>query len=168
MSTVRSESGPIEAPMIAGSMVGRSPCTLTTTSWCPAGSTLSSASARRSEPDGWSARVITAMPPAASTAWAIAAVSVATTTGPIPASMARRQTWTIIASPAISASGLFGRRVAARRAGISTRGSDMKGSDLRLRRPPAKRGCLAGLLRVVVPCGTGAPGHAIRQNDAAG
>jgi hypothetical protein len=44
--------------------------------------------------------------------------SVATATGPIPASTARRQTCTIIGSPAISASGLPGRRVAAMRAGI--------------------------------------------------
>ena len=38
-------------------------------------------------------------------------------TGPIPASQARRQTCTIIASPAIGARGLSGRRVAASRAG---------------------------------------------------
>src|SRR4051794_2018753 len=40
----------------------------------------------------------------------------------MPASFARCQTWTIIGRPAISASGLFGRRVEARRAGIRTTG----------------------------------------------
>jgi len=48
--------------------------------------------------------------------------SQATTTGPMPAATARRQTWTIMGSPAISASGLSGRRVAARREGMTTMG----------------------------------------------
>src|SRR3546814_352484 len=43
-------------------------------------------------------------------------------TGPSPASRARRQTWTIIGTPAISASGFPGRRVAARREGMTTIG----------------------------------------------
>src|SRR5439155_3841351 len=62
--------------------------------------------------------VITALPPAASTASAIARSPQATTTGPTSAATARRQTCTIIGTPAISASGLPGSRVAARRAGI--------------------------------------------------
>ena len=89
-------------------MVGRSPCTLTTTSWRPSGSNASTASKMRSEPDGWSSRVMTAMPPARSIASTMARSSVATTTGPSPASMARRQTCTIIGSPRMSASGLSG------------------------------------------------------------
>ena len=55
----------------------------------------------RSEPEGWSGRVSTALPPARSTAAAISLSAQATATGPIPASIARRQTWTIIGSPAI-------------------------------------------------------------------
>src|SRR6185312_6042563 len=51
---------------------------------------------------------------------AIAGSSVATTTLPMAASTARRQTWTIIGSPAISAIGLPGRRLAAMRAGTRT------------------------------------------------
>jgi porphobilinogen deaminase len=69
----------------------------------------------RSEPVAWSARVITASPPAARTASAISAESVATATGPMSASIARRQTCTIIGRPWISAIGLRGRRVAAMR-----------------------------------------------------
>ncbi len=45
--------------------------------------------------------------------------------GPTPDSTARSQTCTIIGLPLMSASGLFGRRVAAIRAGMTTRGSDM-------------------------------------------
>ena len=89
--------GQTDAAMARGSMVGRSPCTLTTTSWRPSGSKLSIASAMRSEPEAWSLRVITACPPAARTLSAISAESVATATGPIPASTARRHTCTIIA-----------------------------------------------------------------------
>src|ERR1700731_1871246 len=62
-----------------------------------------------------------ASPPWAVTTAAISGVSVATATRPICAASARRSTWTIIGSPAISSSGLPGRRVAAMRAGISTR-----------------------------------------------
>ncbi len=72
----------------------------------------------RSEPVGKAGSVITARPPARSTSSAIARSPQATTTGPISAATARRQTCTIIATPAISASGLFGSRVEARRAGI--------------------------------------------------
>src|SRR5882757_3801775 len=64
---------------------------------------------------------ITASPPWDLTAAAISGVSVATATRPILAASARRRTWTIIGSPAISSSGLPGRRVAAMRAGISTK-----------------------------------------------
>ncbi len=71
----------------------------------------------RSEPEGWSARVMMARPPAASTADLISGESVATTTGPIPAAAARSITRTIIGRPAMSASGLPGRRLAAMRAG---------------------------------------------------
>jgi hypothetical protein len=77
----------------------------------------------RSEPEGWSARVICTRPPARATASAIASLSVATTTSPIAASIARRQTWTIIGVPAMSASGLSGSRVAAIRAGSGRSGS---------------------------------------------
>ena len=40
------------------------------------------------------------LPPALATASAISSASVATATGPIPASTARRHTWTIMGSPA--------------------------------------------------------------------
>src|SRR5579863_5883553 len=63
---------------------------------------------------------MTAWPPDLSTAAAISAESVATTTGPSFAAWARRRTCTIIGSPAISASGLPGSRVDAIRAGIRT------------------------------------------------
>ena len=72
----------------------------------------------RSEPVGWCGSVRTARPPAASIASAISRSPQATTTGPTPAATARRQTWTIIGSPAMSASGLPGSRVEASRAGI--------------------------------------------------
>src|SRR5438445_480480 len=55
-------------------------------------------------------------------------VSVANATRPIFASSARRSTWTIIGTPAISSSGFPGRRVEAMRAGISTR---LRGSVIR-------------------------------------
>src|SRR5690242_3841509 len=59
-----------------------------------------------------------AQPPAFSTDAAMASESVATTTSPTAAARARRKTCTIIASPAISASGLPGSREAAIRAGM--------------------------------------------------
>ena len=52
---------------------------------------MPSASKMRSEPEAWSARVITARPPAFSTAAAIASESVATTTSPRLAASARAQ-----------------------------------------------------------------------------
>src|SRR3954469_11217013 len=64
---------------------------------------------------------MTATPPWDVTTAAISGVSVATATRPILAASARRSTWTIIGSPAISSSGLPGRRVDAMRAGMSTR-----------------------------------------------
>ncbi len=78
---------------------------------------------RRSGPSrtGDRVRVITASPPWDLTAAAISGVSVATATRPICAASARRSTWTIIGRPAMSSSGLPGRRVAAMRAGISTK-----------------------------------------------
>ena len=54
---------------------------------------------------------MTASPPALRTAATISSVSVATTTRPVSAAMARRHTCTIIGSPAISTSGLPGSRV---------------------------------------------------------
>src|SRR6185295_11687630 len=65
-----------------------------------------------------------ARPPAALTASAISAESVATITGPTAASSARRITRTIIGTPPISASGLPGRRADAMRAGMRIRTSD--------------------------------------------
>src|SRR5271168_3042164 len=76
---------------------------------------------------------MTASPPWAVTAAAISAVSVATATRPIPAASARRSTWTIIGRPAISNSGLPGRRDAAMRAGISTK---IRGLVIRVRSGP--------------------------------
>jgi hypothetical protein len=67
------------------------------------------------------ARVITARPCAFSTAAATASESVATTTSPMAAACARRSTCTIIGKPAISASGLPGRRCEAMRAGMTMR-----------------------------------------------
>ncbi len=90
MSTAGSASGSSAAAMSAGASVGRSPCRFTMISARPAGSTLRKASKIRSEPEAWSARVITARPPAFSTQAAIASESVATATGPMPAACARR------------------------------------------------------------------------------
>ena len=65
---------------------------------------------------------MTARPPAHSTASEMAGSAQATITGPISAASARSSTCTIIGRPAMSASGLPGRRVEAMRAGISTMG----------------------------------------------
>jgi len=65
-----------------------------------------------------SLRVMTARPPAFSTAAATASESVATAASPIPAASARRKTCTIIGAPCKSANGLPGSRVDARRAGM--------------------------------------------------
>src|SRR3954452_10732440 len=121
MSTTGSCSGGSTSRMLSIVMVGKSPWRLTTISALPSGSSFCMASWMRSEPEGCSGRVITASPPWLVTTAAISAVSVATATRPIPAASARRMTCTIIGSPAISASGFAGRRVAAMRAGISTR-----------------------------------------------
>ena len=51
--------------------------------------------------------------------------SAATQTGPTSASIARRQTWTMMGAPWMSASGLPGRRVEFMRAGIRTIGLDI-------------------------------------------
>src|ERR1700753_314770 len=64
---------------------------------------------------------MTARPPDLSTAAAISDESVATTTGPMQAACARRNTCTIIGAPAISASGLPGNRGEAMRAGVRMR-----------------------------------------------
>src|SRR5690606_7584025 len=64
---------------------------------------------------------MTASPPAAVTASAMAWSPAATMTGPAFAWTARRQTWTIMGLPAIMARGLLGRRVALRRAGMTIR-----------------------------------------------
>ena len=126
-------------------MVGRSPCTFTTTSCRPSGSNASTASKMRSEPDGWSARVSTAMPPAR--LHRVDDLGVRPwrpRPGPSPASMARRQTCTIIGSPRMSASGLSGSRVEAMRAGMRTTGSDIDGPEgqkfgMRWTLPPEER-----------------------------
>ena len=77
----------------------------------------------RSEPEGRSGSVSTARPPARLDGVAtISRSAAATTTGPISAATACRQTRTIIGTPAMSASGLPGSRVDAMRAGISTIG----------------------------------------------
>ena len=89
---------------------------------------------------------MTAVPPALSTAATTRRSSAATITGPTSDSIARRQTWTIIGSPEISASGLPGRRVEAMRAGIKTIGLAMSGKEavlkgglIRVAKPRAKR-----------------------------
>ena len=125
ISTLGSASGISAARMSSGSMVGRSPCTFTTTPRRCSGSSASRASKMRSEPETWSLRVMMARPPALSTAAATASESVATTASPMPASWARRSTCTIIGRPWISASGLPGRRVDARRAGMRMMASGM-------------------------------------------
>src|SRR5665213_1812046 len=58
------------------------------------------------------------MPPAAVMTAAISLSAQATTTGPTRDATARRQTWTIIGTPAISASGLRASRVDCSRAGM--------------------------------------------------
>ena len=116
-------SGPSAAAMAAGERVGKSPCTLTTTSWRRSGIELS----ERLE-DAVGAGGMVGARQHAVRAGAVRArrrsssESAATATGPIPAASARSTTRAIIGRPPISASGLFGRRVAARRAGMTTIG----------------------------------------------
>src|SRR5262245_40192645 len=104
-------------------MVGRSACMWMMILLRRCGSMTSSASKMRSDPETWSARVITARPSAFSTQAAITSESVATTTSPTRAACARRMTWTIIGWPAMSRSGLPGSRVEAMRAGMRMRAS---------------------------------------------
>src|SRR5215470_15714436 len=114
-------SGSRQARATSAASEGRSPCRLRMISKLPAPSMRLTASNTRSEPEAWSGRVSTASPPAARMTALIASVSEATTTRPTSASTARRQTWTIIGVPLISASGLAGSRVDCRRAGMTTR-----------------------------------------------
>jgi hypothetical protein len=73
----------------------------------------------------------------------ISGPSAATTTGPIPASIARRHTCTIIGAPQSSARGLPGSRLEAMRAGMRTRGfGDMAGTGRRPARILADFRCL--------------------------
>ena len=108
-----------QAATSAGSISGSSPCTLTTMSR-PSRPSSVQASARRSLPVGWSARVSTASTPCAWQASRMRGESAATTTARAPASRQRCATRTTIGTPARSASGLSGSRVEASRAGIST------------------------------------------------
>ena len=77
-------------------------------------------SAMRSVPDGWSARVMHTSTPCAMQAAAMSSWSVATMIRAAPDSAARSATRTTIGLPPRSASGLLGRRVEARRAGMMT------------------------------------------------
>src|SRR5262249_32538863 len=114
-----SASGASAVAMSEGASGGRSHWTLTTMSAC--GSTISRASKMRSDPQTWSARGITVAPPALSPHAATPPESVPTPTAPRRAARARRMTCTIIGSPAMSASGLPGSLVEARRAGMTVR-----------------------------------------------
>ena len=77
----------------------------------------------RSEPEAWSARVITARPPAFSTAAAIGLGVGRHHDRAEPGRLGAAQTCTIIGWPAMSASGLPGSRVEAMRAGMRIRTS---------------------------------------------
>src|SRR5690606_23938871 len=100
-------------------MSGSSPCKLTTMSGsCMA--SRSTASARRSVPEGWSARVMTTSAPKPRATSAIRSLSVATSTRAAPLSSARWCTCWIIGCPSKSASGLPGKRVEPSRAGMMT------------------------------------------------
>ena len=116
--SVRSASNRAQASINAGSISGSSPCTLTTMS-LPSSPSRTQASASRSLPVAWSLRVSTHCTPCAAHAAAMSEWSAATTTAAAPDSAARCATRTIIGKPAMSASGLPGRRVDASRAGIS-------------------------------------------------
>ena len=70
-------------------------------------------------PVAWSARVMHTGMPCAATAARMRSSSVATATWVAPASRARSATRTTIGLPAMSASGLPGNRLEAKRAGIS-------------------------------------------------
>ena len=160
-------AAPAPARTAAGSSVGRSPCRLTTRSKRRSGSMPRSAAKIRSVPEGRAGSVSTASPPAARTASAIAGSAQATTTGPTPASRARRQTCTIIGSPAIGASGLSGSRVEPSRAGIRTTVRDEMsspcGADRRRHIPPrAQIGRRQGAAALPRACGGGLPTRCAR------
>ncbi len=121
-----------------GSSIGMSPCTLMTASCARSGSRRVIAAWMRSEPVGNPGSVSTARPPACSMISPIAGSPQATTTGPTPAATARRQTCTIIGTPARRASGLLGSRLAARRAGIRTIGLVIRWSANTAVRRPSK------------------------------
>ena len=82
--------------------------------------------------DGSVGSVMTAMPPAARMASAISSSAQATATGPISASRARSSTCRIMARPAMSASGLPGKREDAMREGMTMMGVTI-GRSRRLR-----------------------------------
>ena len=114
-------SGATAASMVAGSISGSSPCTLT---MARQGSWLTT-SAMRSVPLTWSARVINAAPPNARTTSAMRSSSVATITAcTLDAAEARRYTCSIIGRPAMSARIFPGRRVAWNLAGMTARTDD--------------------------------------------
>src|SRR5690606_35351766 len=91
----------------------------------------STTSARRSVPLGWSAWVNSTWPPAEWTASNTPWWSVATQTSLAPEICARSTTRITIGLPAMSASGLPGSRVEAKRAGMMTRKAVMAGRSLR-------------------------------------
>ena len=98
---------------------GSSPCRFTTMR--VSGQPFKAAhSARRSVPEVCAAEVMQTATSSGARASAMRASSVATTTSLAPASRARLTTCTIIGSPAMSRSGLPGKRVDAWRAGMAT------------------------------------------------
>ena len=107
------------ASMLLGSIKGSSPWTFTTIASSGKPSKVA-ASAKRSLPLRWSARVMTAFTPNCWQTCITSALSVATTTWPAWDSWARWATLTTIGMPAKSAKGLLGNRLADSRAGIST------------------------------------------------
>ena len=107
--------------MTAGSSSGSSPCTLT----MRLHGSVAASSARRSVADGCDGEVSSAAPPKRSTARAMRASSVATTTPSIErASEARRYTCSIIGRPLMSRRAFPGSRVDWYRAGIIARTED--------------------------------------------
>ena len=119
MSVPSRSSGSTTLAKSAGSRVGRSPWRLTTRVEAPLGIDAAQRREMRSVPEGRAGSVSTASPPAAARRRR-SPLGAGDDDRPESASTARRQTWTIIGSPAIGGSGLSGRRVAASRAGIRT------------------------------------------------
>ena len=116
--SARSASSAAQASISAGSISGSSPCTLTTTS-SPSRPSSAQASARRSLPLGWSARVSTASTPCALAGGDDARRGRRRRRRARAATARRaRATRTTIGMPPMSASGLSGSRVDASRAGI--------------------------------------------------